>query len=186
MSSIEGRFAGFGGQGVVLAGFLLGTAAVNYDAKKAVQTQSYGAEARGGAARSDVIISDETIVYPQTRRLDILVALSAASLERYLDDLKPGGTLIVDDDLVEAPAGPCHKVYGAHFTNTAIAQVGRSIAANVVMVGFLTGVTGIVSREAMQQAIRDTVPSGTEEMNLRAFGLGLEMAQQHGVRDSGS
>ena len=177
MARTEIRIAGFGGQGVVLAGVLLGTAAVSHDGKKAIQTQSYGAEARGGAARSEVIISDDTIVYPQARRLDILVALSSASLEKYIADLKPGAMLIVDQDLVEAPDGSDYKVHEAPFTNTAVKELGKSIVANVVMVGFLTGVTGIVSREAMELAIRDTAPRGTEEINLRAFKLGLEMAQ---------
>ena len=177
MSRTEIRIAGFGGQGVVLAGVLLGTAAVSHDGKKAVQTQSYGAEARGGAARSEVIISDDPVVYPQVRRLDILVALSAASLETYVADLKPGATLVVDEDLVEVPDGSGYKVYKAPFTNAAVNELGKSIVANVVMVGFLTGVTGVVSQRALELAIREMAPRGTEEINLRAFSLGLQMAR---------
>jgi 2-oxoglutarate ferredoxin oxidoreductase subunit gamma len=176
MGQTEIRIAGFGGQGVVLAGVLLGTASVTYDGKKAVQTQSYGAEARGGAARSEVILSDEKVVYPMVRRPDILVALSTPALEKFIGDLKPGGTLVVDEDLVKVD-GDDYRVYSAPFSNTAVKELGRSVVANVVMLGFLTGITDIVSREAMEQAIRDNAPRGTEELNLRAFRMGLQMAQ---------
>jgi 2-oxoglutarate ferredoxin oxidoreductase subunit gamma len=177
MGQTEIRIAGFGGQGVVLAGVLLGTVAVYYDGKKAVQTQSYGAEARGGAARSEVILSDEKVVYPMVRRPDILVALSTPALEKFMGDLKPGGTLVVDEDLVKVDDGDDYRVYSAPFSNTAVKELGRSVVANVVMLGFLTGITDIVSREAMEQAIRDNAPRGTEELNLRAFRMGLQMAQ---------
>jgi len=174
---MEVRIAGFGGQGVVLAGVLLGTAAVAYENRRAVQTQSYGAEARGGAARSEVILSDERVVYPRVRHPDILVAMSAPALEKFIGDLKPGGTLVVDEDLVAVPSSGPYRLHKAPFSSAAIKETGRSVVANVVMLGFLTGVTGIVSREAMEQAIQDTVPRGTEELNLKAFHLGLEMAQ---------
>jgi 2-oxoglutarate ferredoxin oxidoreductase subunit gamma len=177
MGRTEIRIAGFGGQGVVLAGVLLGTAAVAYENRKAVQTQSYGAEARGGAARSEVILSDERVVYPKVRQPDILVAMSAPALEKFVGDLKPGGTLVVDEDLVTVSNGGPYKLYKAPFSSAAIKETGRSVVANVVMLGFLTSVTGIVSREAMEQAIRDTVPRGTEELNLKAFHMGLEMAR---------
>jgi len=177
MGQTEIRIAGFGGQGVVLAGVLLGTAAVTYDGKKAVQTQSYGAEARGGAARSEVILSDEKVVYPMVRRPDIMVALSAPALEKFMGDLKPGGTLVVDEDLVKVDGGNAYRVYSAPFSNIAVKELGRSVVANVVMLGFLTGITDIVSREAMEQAIKDNAPKGTEELNLKAFQIGLQMAQ---------
>jgi len=176
------RIAGFGGQGVVLAGVILGTAAVIYNGRKAVQTQSYGAEARGGAARSEVILDDGEIVYPRVRRPDILVALSTPALEKFIDDLKPGGTLIVDEDLVEAEDAAAHRVHRAPFSSIAIKELGRGVVANVVMLGFLTGVTGIVSREAMERAIQDTAPSGTVELNLRAFRKGLDLADTSGDR----
>lgn len=176
MSRTELRIAGFGGQGVVLAGVIVGTAAVTYDGKKAVQTQSYGAEARGGAARSEVILSDRQVVYPMVRRPDILVALSAPALEKFLGDLKPGGTLIVDEDLVKVSDGD-YRLYKAPFSNTAVKELGRGVVANVVMLGFLTRVTNIVSERAMVQAVKDNAPRGTEELNLKAFNLGLEMAR---------
>ncbi|MFC1935664.1 2-oxoacid:acceptor oxidoreductase family protein [Chloroflexota bacterium] len=176
MSRTEVRIAGFGGQGVVLAGMVLGTAAVVYDGKKAVQTQSYGAETRGGAARSEVILGDSEIIYPQVRRPDILVALSTPALEKFIGDLKPGGILIVDQDLVTVEDATAHRVYRAPFSDIAVREMGRGLVANAVMLGFLTGVTGIVSREAMEQAIKDTAPSGAEELNLKAFRKGLEIA----------
>jgi 2-oxoglutarate ferredoxin oxidoreductase subunit gamma len=176
MARIEIRIAGFGGQGVVLAGVIIGTAAVTYDGKNAVQTQSYGAEARGGAARSEVVLSDRQVVYPMVRRPDILVALSAPALEKFLGDLKPGGTLIVDEDLVKVDDGD-YRLYQASFSNTAVKELGRGVVANVVMLGFLAGVTDIVSEQAMVQAVKDNAPKGTEELNLKAFNLGLEMAR---------
>ena len=182
MSRTEVRIAGFGGQGVVLAGVVLGTAAVIYNGKKAVQTQSYGAEARGGAARSEVILDDSEIVYPRVRRPDILVALSAPALNKFIGDLKPGGTLIVDEDLVEAKDTAAHQVRRAPFSSIAIKELGRSVVANVVMLGFLTSVTRIVSREAMERAIQDTAPRGTEELNLKAFRKGLELADATGEK----
>lgn len=182
MSRTEIRIAGFGGQGVVLAGVILGTAAVIYDGKKAIQTQSYGAEARGGAARSEVILDEGEIVYPRVRRPDILVALSTPALEKFIGDLKPGGTLIVDEDLVKTEDTATHKVYRAPFFTVAVKELGRSVVANVVMLGFLTGVTGIVSWEAMERAIQDTAPRGTEELNLRAFRKGLDLTDASGDR----
>jgi 2-oxoglutarate ferredoxin oxidoreductase subunit gamma len=176
MGQTEIRIAGFGGQGVVLAGVILGTAAVTYDGKHAVQTQSYGAEARGGAARSEVIISDEHILYPRLRKTDILIAMSTPALDRFLRDLKLNGTLILDSDLVKQSDSSSYKAHKAPFTDTAVKELKRGMVANVVMLGFLTAVTGIVSLGAMERAVRDNAPKGTEALNLNALKLGIQMA----------
>ena len=177
----EVRIAGFGGQGVVLAGVLLGTAAALYDRRYVVQTQSYGAESRGGAARSEVILSDEPIVYPKVLRPDILVAMSQAALDRYISDLKPGGTLIIDPDLVTSPSEEQDVVlYHATFSETANRQLGRSIVANMIMLGYLSTVTRIVSPEAVTEAVRTGVPKGTEALNVKALEMGRRMAEVQG------
>lgn len=176
MERTEVRIAGFGGQGVVLAGVLLGQAALN-SGKYAVQTQSYGAEARGGAARSEVIVSDEPVVYPEVVAPQVLAALSQAALDRYLPDLAPGGVLIVDADLVpEVPEGLEAAVHRGRFSEVAGRELSRPIVANMVMLGFLTAVTGVVSQEGVREGVRSGVPKGTEALNLRALARGMEMA----------
>ena len=182
MGRTEVRVAGFGGQGVVLAGVLLGTAAVLFDDKKAIQTQTYGAAARGGGARSDVIIDTQNIVYPRVTEPDIFVAMSEESIKKYGKELKKGGVLIIDEDLVKDPGledRQVHReVYRVPASRIAIRELGKNIVANLIMVGFLIGKTGLLSVEAVEEAIRRTVPRGTEELNLRAFRRGLEMARE--------
>jgi 2-oxoglutarate ferredoxin oxidoreductase subunit gamma len=173
----EIRIAGLGGQGVVLAGVLLGTAAAVYDKKHVTQTQSYGAEARGGAARSEVIISDSPIIYPKVLEPDILVAMSQPALDKYIGDLKTNGTLFIDEELVTTlPERNNLKIYKARFSEAATQKLKRSIVANIVMLGFLTSLTEITSAEAITEAVRNGVPKGTEELNLKALELGREMA----------
>ena len=172
----EVRFAGFGGQGVVLAGVLLGTAAVMFDGLQAVQTQTYGSAARGGGARSEVIISPGEIIYPQVTRPDIMVAMSAEALDKYVKDMKPGGLLVIDEDLVPDPKRDDCEVYRVPASRIAVNELGRDQVANLVMVGFVVAKTKIVSVEAAKSAVRSTVPRGTEELNLKAFGRGYELA----------
>lgn len=179
MKTTEVRIAGFGGQGVVLAGILLGTAAVLFDGKKAVQTQSYGAETRGGGARSEVILSDtESPVYPRVTKPDVMVAMSETAIQKFLKDLKPGGTLIIDTDLVkEVPRQDC-TIYKVPATTIAVKELGRQIVANIVMVGALVGLTNLVTVQAMEKSIEKTVPKGTTELNLKAFRKGLQIAEK--------
>ena len=174
---IEVRIAGFGGQGVVLSGVLLGTAAALYDKKNVTQTQSYGAEARGGAARSEVIISDAPIIYPKVLEPDILVAMSQTALDKYIDDLKANGTLIIDAELVkDLPERSDILVYKGEFSKTAEEELGRRIVANMIMLGFLTTLTKITSKEALTETVQTGVPKGTEELNLNALEIGRKMA----------
>jgi 2-oxoglutarate ferredoxin oxidoreductase subunit gamma len=172
---IEVRIAGFGGQGVVLAGQILGRAAV-YDGKYAVQTQSYGAEARGSAAKSEVIISDNPIRFPLVRKCDILVAMSQTALDTHLNVLKEkDGVLLVDSGLVEKIPRLKVKIFRVPATETAEATLKRRIYADVVMLGALTKATRIVSQKAMEKAIKDSVPKEMQKENLRGFQLGLQL-----------
>jgi len=177
MPRTEIRIAGFGGQGVVLSGVLIGQAAVLHDDRHAIQTQSYGAAARGGAARSDVIIDDCPIVYPQVTNPDIMAAFTNQALNKYLADLKKDAVLFIDSDLVNPPENTSLRIYGIPATNIAVGEFGRGIVANMIMLGYLVTNTGIVSPEAMQNAIRDGVPKGTENLNLSAFAKGIDLAR---------
>lgn len=172
----EVRIGGFGGQGIVLAGVLLGRAALD-DGRHAVQNQSYGAEARGGAARSEVIVADGPIVYPEVVAPDILVCLSQAALDRYLKDLRPEGVLVVDAELVaQVPHWPGRGLCEQPFTAVAERELGRAIAANMVMLGFVAALTGVVGLPALKRAVAAGAPAGTEALNLRAVERGAEMA----------
>ncbi|MFQ6064351.1 MAG: 2-oxoacid:acceptor oxidoreductase family protein [Candidatus Bathyarchaeia archaeon] len=167
---VEIRISGLGGQGVVLAGEILGRAAV-YDGKHAVQTQSYGAEARGSAARSEVIISDEKIGFPKVRKCDVLVAMSQNALDTHL---KGDGTLLVDMDMVKKIPKMKAKIFMVPATKTAETELKSRIYANVVMLGALTKITGMISEESAMKAIQATVPEATKEANLKGFKMGLQ------------
>jgi len=171
---IEVRISGLGGQGVVLAGEILGRAAV-YDGKHVVQTQSYGAEARGSAAKSEVIISDSNIGFPKVRNCDILVAMSQSAIEKHLKDLKEKGTLIVDEDTVEHVTKTRAKLFRIPATKTAEKVLKSRLYANVVMLGALTKITGIVKEAAVEKAITDSVPETAIEANIRGFREGFKL-----------
>lgn len=177
----EVRIAGFGGQGVILAGIIIGKAASLFDGINAVQTQSYGPEARGGASRTEVVISDEEIDYPKVQSPDILVAMSHEALIKYMVDLKKGATLIIDPDMVKEEEIKDFvekrelKVYHAKATETAINDIGLKIVANIVMVGAITHITGVVSKEAAKESILSSVPKGTEDKNISAFEAGYNL-----------
>jgi len=176
-SRVEIRIAGLGGQGVVLAGQILGRAAT-YDGKVAVQTQSYGAEARGSAARSEVIISDKKVWFPKVRKCDVLVAMSRTALDTYIKDLKENGTLIVEQDLVKQIPEVKAKLFKIPATKIAQEQLQSKMYANIIMLGALTKITQITSERAVEKAITDAVPPATRENNLKAFRIGLELAKR--------
>lgn len=170
MERTEVRIAGTGGQGVVLAGILLAEAAVR-DGKKVVQSQSYGPEARGGASRAEVIISDEKIDYPKVLDTDVLLCMSQEACDRYAGKLKKGGVLILDSTHVTC--APLVRAVWAPITELARQEVGREITANIVALGLLVGLTGIVSQESLEAAVRARAPAGTVGMNLKALAVGL-------------
>jgi 2-oxoglutarate ferredoxin oxidoreductase subunit gamma len=168
--------AGVGGQGSLMAGTLLGTAAVVFDNKKALQTQSYSSELRGGAAVTWVIISDEEIVYPRVVYPDILVAQAPQAIARYLSQLKPEGTLIVDSDMIQDPPRNGYRLIQVPATSIASKEIGNSIVTNLVILGALIGATRVVSPDAMEKAIHISVPKAKVDINLKAFQRGLEFA----------
>ena len=177
----EIRIGGFGGQGVILAGIILGKAACIFDKNEAVQTQSYGPEARGGASKCEVVISDGEIDYPKVQSPDILVAMSNEALIKYIVDLKDEGTLIVDpgttdiEDVRDFIDQHNIKVFNAPATKTANDEIGLKIVANIVMVGAITKITEVISENAAIEAIKDSVPAGTEEKNINAFNAGYNL-----------
>ncbi len=174
----EMRLSGEGGQGLVLAGKILAEAAAIYQGINATQSQSYGPEARGGASRSEVILSDEDIDYPKAVQLDLLLALTQEAADRYTSDLKPNGILLVDSDAVQRVQSGSFRVYRAPVIRAAREKIGREIVANIVSLGIITRIAGIVSEDAVREAILTRVPKGTEEINMKAFEEGLAMADQ--------
>lgn len=171
------RFCGFGGQGIILSGYILGNAAVAENLN-ALQTQSYGSESRGGACKSDVIISKEEILEIEADQLDVLVAFSQPAYDAYVGRLRREGILIIEDDLVKpannSPVAPCR----IKATDIAYKKFGRKIMANTVMLGFVTAIVKQISRKSMENAVRQSAPPGTEEANLMAFAQGYELGLQ--------
>ena len=172
MGTSEIRIAGFGGQGVVLAGMVIGNAATLHDGKFVTLTQSFGPEARGTTCSVQLIVSPEPILYPYLTKPDILVVMSQDANEKYGRDLKPGGLLLYEQDLIQsARLNHGTRTYGIPATRFA-EELGRKLVLNMVMVGFVTAMTGLVSPEAVRQAISASVPRGTEPLNLAAFAKG--------------
>ncbi len=173
----EVRLAGFGGQGIILAGHILGKAASLFEKKNAVFTQSYGPEARGGSCSADVVISEETIHYPKVIKPDVLVLMSQGALGSYGNNIREDGILILDEDLVnlmEDPEGL--TVYRAPATRIA-EEMGKRIVANIVMLGALTALGGVIGYESMKKAVIDSIPAGTEDFNISAFDRGHDYAK---------
>lgn len=175
----EIRLAGEGGQGLILAGLILSEAAVLYDHKYAVQTQAYGPQVRGGISRSEVIIDAKPIDYPLIILADVLLALNQQACDRYGQEIKPDGLLIVDAELVAR--APCERAIRIPITALAREATGRAITANVLSLGLIAGLTAtscgeVVTIPALEQAIAARVPKATVETNLRALHVGLAQA----------
>jgi 2-oxoglutarate ferredoxin oxidoreductase subunit gamma len=178
MAQTDLTIAGVGGQGSILAGIILGRAAVSYDKKYAVQTQAYSSELRGGFAATWVIVSNDPIVFPRVTHPDVLVAQAQDSISRFGETLKSDGVLIVDQDMVTPKPDTFEKTFGIHATSMARNQLRAPVTANMIMLGALCKVTGVVSRNALEQAIATAVPKGKEQLNLDAFTLGLETVKK--------
>ena len=171
----EIKLSGFGGQGLVLAGYILGKAFALYEGLEAVMTQSYGPEARGGASSSNVVVQDEPIDFPFVLNPDVFVAMSQEAYTKYRPTAKPDAIIIIDEDLVTPfPDDAPYKIPATRLAE----QLGRRIVANVVMLGFLTGVTRLVKPESMEEAIKTSVKAKTIPLNLKAFATGLEYATE--------
>ena len=170
----ELRVTGFGGQGIILAGYIVGKAAAVYDGKQAIMVQSYGPEARGSACSSQVIVDAEEILYPYIRRMDILLAMSQEGFDKFAPQLDNDAILLYDEDLVEFDTAPEVKVFKAVPATRIAEDLGRVMVANIVMLGFFTAQTGIISAEAMKKAVVSSVPKGTGELNTNAFERGFQ------------
>ena len=171
---VEIRIGGSGGQGIVLASQILGKAAI-LDGRHALQTQAYGAEARGSLAKGEVVISDARIGFPAVRASDILVAMNQESLDSLLTGLKETGTLLVDGSNVSAIPTTKAEVWKMPITETARRAFGETMFANMVMLGVLTRISRVVSEKSMEEAIKATVPQKTCAANVDAYRKGLEL-----------
>lgn len=177
MSRLEVNLAGFGGQGIILASYIVGKAATLYDRKNAVQSQSYGPEARGGACSAGVVISEEKIDYPFVQIPDILILMSQEACTTYSRNIKKDTLILIDEDLVRIEDPRPGKILAIPATRMA-ESLQRRIVANIVMLGFFASVTGVVSREAMEKSIGTSVPAPTVELNLKAFNMGYEYGRE--------
>ena len=173
----EIRLCGYGGQGVILAGYIIGQAASIFDGKNTTFIQDYGPEARGGACRADVVISDERILYPYINVPSVLIAMSQEAYNKYYTEDRHDALVIIDEDLVKPGERSSVELLTVPATRIA-EEMGRVMVANVVMLGFFTAVTGIVPIEAMKKSILASVPKGSEELNVKAikrgYAYGLE------------
>ena len=166
------RFSGFGGQGIIKSGILVGKAASLFDNKYGTMTQNFGPEARGGACSAQIVLDDSPVLYPYIGAPEILVTMSQEAYEKFTDELVPGGILLTDTDLVKPQQlRKDVKVYSIPATRIA-EEMGNRIFANVVMIGFFTAVTKVVSPEAMKKAIPGAVPSRFIDINIEAFDRG--------------
>lgn len=176
---VDVRLGGFGGQGIILAGYILGRAATVHGGHDAVMSQSYGPESRGGACLAEVIIADEEITYPRIVTPDVVVMMSLEAYRKYAPDRPEHSLLIVDEDLVtideELERG--RQVLKAPATRLA-EELGRRIIANIVMLGFICGATNVADVESIREAVAASVPAGTEELNLRAVDAGYDYAMR--------
>jgi 2-oxoglutarate ferredoxin oxidoreductase subunit gamma len=177
LKRVEMRFSGSGGQGILLAAAIVaeGAAALG---KHVVQTQSYGPEARGGASKSEVIVSDEAIDYPEVQHPDVNLVLSQAAYLKYAADTRPGGLLIYDSGLVEIDAAAEGMVaHGLPFAQAATDELGKKVVTNIVSLGAFVAISGVLPPEAVEQAVLNRVPARFRELNERAFRLGLQLAK---------
>jgi len=174
---VEVCLSGSGGQGLILAGIILAEAAGIYDKKEAVQTQSYGPEARGGASRSEVVISENTIDYPKVMKSDILLALTQTACEKYIKNLSENGILVADSSLIEEMPFITSKIYQFPITKTAQEKFGTKLVTNIISLGIIVGLTKIVSKEAIKKAVYSRVPYKAIEVNKKALLLGFDIAK---------
>ncbi len=171
MDRVEIRIAGFGGQGIVLTGQIIGQAASIYDNGFATFTQSYGPESRGGSCTAEVVTSDKPIDYPYVQSPQVLIILSQEAYAKYANSIPKGTLVIIDSDLVKP--GPSHNPAPLSIPATRMArEMRRAVVANIIMLGFLAAVSDLVSVEALRKSILASVPEGTGEFNMKAFELG--------------
>ncbi len=166
---------------MVLSGYIIGRACAINAGRHATMIQSFGPEARGSACSATVTISETEVLYPYIHRPDVFVVMSAEGYTKYGDEPKDDGVLVYENDLVHPTPKDGQPAYGVPSTRIA-ESLGRSIVQNIVMLGFFAGVTEIVPRDAMREAVKASVPAGTEELNLKAFDAGLAYFDEHHQR----
>jgi len=178
MSRKEIRIAGFGGQGIVLSGNIVGKAASIHDNRFAALMQSYGPESRGGSCRAEIVINDIPIDYPYVVIPQVQVILSQEAYTRYGQNAPPETLIIVDSDLVNVATS--HNPTPLSIPASRMArELGRPVVANIIMLGFLASTSDLVSSEALKKATLDSIPAGTESLNMNAFELGYNYGIEH-------
>lgn len=178
MKHQELRLSGSGGQGLILAGIILAEAAL-LDGKNVVQSQSYGPEARGGASKAEVIISEDEINYPKVKDCDILLALTQVACDKYIDSLKEGGSLIIDSSVENKPKREDVNMYCVPILETAKKKLRNPMVANIVALGSIYELTNIVRKESLDKAVLNRVPNGTESLNRKALEEGFALIKEH-------
>jgi len=174
----EIRFSGSGGQGMILAGIVMAEAASIFGDKNAVQSQSYGPESRGGASKAEVIISNDPIDYPKATAIDCMLALTQQACTKYYGDIKDDGLLIIDSDEVKDVPTGAFRIMSLPIIETARKDLGKVIVANIISLGVMTQATGVVSNEAMENAVLSRVPKPFLELNKKALQKGFSMARE--------
>jgi 2-oxoglutarate ferredoxin oxidoreductase subunit gamma len=170
----EVRISGYGGQGVILAAAVVGKAAAIFQGGYAAMTQSFGPEARGGSSSAQVILSTEPILYPYITQPDVLVAMSQEAYTKFSPEVKPGGIVIIERELVHVDKiAPGDRIYAVPATRLA-EELGRKVVLNIVMVGFFGAVTNLLDPDALRQAVEDSVPPAMRKLNLQAYDKGFE------------
>lgn len=182
MDRKEIRIAGFGGQGIVLSGSIIGKAASIFEKGFAVLTQSYGPESRGGSCRAEVVISDVPVNYPYVTSPQVQIILSQEAYSEYGQNTSPDTLVIVDSDLIKVDPSQNPKPLSIPASRMA-QELGRPVVANIIMLGFLAAKSDLVSYEALRKAILDSVPPGTEDFNMKAFELGHSYDIEHKRQD---
>jgi 2-oxoglutarate ferredoxin oxidoreductase subunit gamma len=178
MARTEIKIGGFGGQGIILSGYIIGRAASIFDTKHATMIQAFGPEARGSATSAQIIVSDEQVTYPYITAPNLMVLMSQEAYMKFSPELAIGGTLITESELV-TPHNLRNDLLHFAIPATRLAEeLGKRMVLNIVMMGFMTAISGIVKLEAMHEAVKASVPKGTEELNLKAFQKGYDYGVQ--------
>ncbi len=172
-------FSGSGGQGVITAAIILAEAAVIHEGMNATQSQSYGAAARGGATRSDIIISEEEINFPVVSQPNMLVCLTQEAYMNFAPEIRPGGTLLTDTRFVETTRKVDARQIELPMYDRVMSEIGKPIVFNICVLGALLGISEIVKPESVMKAIADRVPKDFIEMNTKALNLGVELGKQY-------
>lgn len=170
-------FSGSGGQGIITAAILLAKAAVMYEGLNAVQSQSYGAEARGGLSRSDVIISEEEIYFPKVNQPNILICLTQRAYNTFYRSIRPGGILIIDDFLVKQEVSADAITYSLPLYTSLKNELNTTLGLNICMLGAVIGIVNVVKPESIEKTIEDEMPAQFVELNKKAFNLGLSLVK---------